>query len=222
MSEPPTEFRFGNRALEFVFARCDTAGEPISAVLKSLLPIARNLSSLVNGAAKKLVRENLVDGNISLSDLADCVTDLALTVYLEEAVDYLRDKEIASVFTDALLFEITGKESTSPDEMDFLIGETHTKRGVHKHQLAAQRMPHIPDASAWLFGSEAAALQGQFRNIGITLSLRSFTVMLRAFVRSDIQLTLRGIPPNPIALRELEKKLAAADAALAQRINDSH
>lgn len=120
--------------------------------------------------------------------LANSLFDLELAVFFREVTEYTGDNAIASLLTDALLYQVAGVEPASATEEEVLDSGTHHVRGIQKFQVARKLMPHIADIEGWTFGKEYSAIISDspkdFANVtgGAFLSL-SRRVQARAHVR---------------------------------------
>jgi len=84
--------------------------------------------------------------------LARCIFDLFLLMYFDEVSEYCGNKEISSLLVDALLYEATGSEASASNEFEVMFEGTQDSRGIHKFAVAQEKLAHIKDVGAWLFG----------------------------------------------------------------------
>jgi hypothetical protein len=199
-------------------------------LVESLTTIADELYHDSQAAARSLLKANtrnplirIVRGVVMLSGsltprgitLTNCIFDLALTSYFNEVFQYIQDKKVASVLVDALLYQATGYEPSSPTLDDILDLGTENARGIHKFQLAHEAMPHIGDIEAWIFGKEFAAIMvNDPGNLAHIIPVAPFSLIFRAKARWRIRYLLYGTLPTRQEREALEALVGKLDKRL--------
>jgi hypothetical protein len=212
-TNPSERIRAKNRALDYLIANY----QPLNSKAKKLVDLIPKLSSELHSEAQQAstlscftggsdnrvsrafrVLKTIAPGRQRL--IAQCIFDLYLTVYFSEAYEFCGDKEIASLLTDAMLFQATGSEAGSPTEDQILNEGTHTVRGIEKFKSAA-RMGFKEESQ--VFGKEIATLQGHRGEIGTIVSVAPISVMLRVHAKWAIRYFIYGTLPT----KDEEQKL---------------
>jgi hypothetical protein len=217
---PNQGFRLGNRPLDFLTAN----RQPLDRRVAFLVELIPKLSDeLLSQARKDAMLDCFTGATNGVSNffrivggafsgrqtlLAQCIFDLVLTVYFYEAYEYCGDREVASLLSDALLYQATGCEPSSPTESQIREGGTHGTRGICKFALARKQMGHIPDITAWIFGREVAELQGRPRQIGIIVSIAPVSLVLRTHAKWTIHRFLYGTQPTEADMQQLNQDVA--------------
>ena len=133
---------------------------------------------------------------------------------------YLGNSEAASLVVDALLYQATGLEASSPSEEEILLG-TQNARGIHKFQLGKRKMPHIATIESWMFGKEYGAIK--FDNpmdIGNIFSVSSFAFATRVEAFWTVRYFLCGVAPTERDRQKLREDLAENDKQLTQMMEN--
>ncbi len=153
--------------------------------------------------------------------LGRCVFDLFLLTYFDEVSEYCGNKEISSLLVDALLYEATGSEASASNEFEVMFEGTQNSRGVHKFAVAQEKMAHIKDVGAWLFGSEVAAIEGHPKDIAIVMSVSTFSILLRRQAKWTIRFLLYGTMPNESEREEFYASLSELNNRLLNQFRGS-
>jgi hypothetical protein len=181
------ELRPKNRALEYLVQHHQTTEPKLRLVANALPQLASALyAEAEQSAMNLLMSENKSPLAKSVAKLfglrrsskqtllANCIFDLQLSSCFGEFSKYFENHEIASLVIDALLYQATGLEATSPADDEILLG-TQNARGIHKFQVAKRKMPHIASIESWMFGKEYGAIKyDRPMEIGNILSVSSF------------------------------------------------
>jgi len=125
--------------------------------------------------------------------ITQCIFDLLLTVYFAEAFECCGNMEIASLLTDALLYQATGSEPGSATKQQFLENATQAVRGVQKYKLASEMGWK---EAGYLFGKEIAALQGHSGDFLEIASVEPRSLELRVYAKWRIRYFLYGEFPT--------------------------
>jgi len=205
--------RTGNRALTYLLAKHQPFDAKTQKAADSIAAIAKDFLFLANESAKPLVQphtegffQKLLKRGAMTKALAQSIMDLQLTVAFNEFQNFVGDAAIASLLTDAVLFEAIGQEATSPTETDMLVGSTKDVRGIHKFMLAYKKYPHIGDTDAWAFGKEYAHIvSGCALDIAHIASVASVTISIRVHAKWAMRLVLAGTPPTDEERKNLDK-----------------
>ena len=211
---PSPELRSGNRSLAYLIKHYDSSDPKISFLVESLLRLSQDFSDLAESSTKDLIREYQFRGNLDIMSLTHCVFDLLLTILFQETIKYAGKNEVASLFVDSVLYEVTGCEPSRPTEAELVCGETHRARGIHKFMLARDLWPHIGDATAWLFGKECSTIQGEPSDISIILSVSLFALSTRVHAKWIIESVFYGTVPTEAQRQALEASLIEQEREL--------
>jgi hypothetical protein len=207
-----SELRAGNRALNYLVAHYS----PMDAKLQSLTVLLPKFSSVLyhnalegaqtllrNHTANPLIRfargiAGAVSGATTKeTELANCIFDLQLTVFFTELTKYLNNNEVASILGDALLYQATGCEASSPTEDELVFAGTQNRRGIQKFQDARKSMPDIPAIEAWIFGKEySVIISGAPARATQVMSVGPFSLGVRVRARWHIRRLIYGTPPT--------------------------
>jgi hypothetical protein len=223
------ELRPKNRALEYLVQHYQTTEPRLRLVVAALPQLASSLYAEAEESAKNLLmseNENPLAKSIAKlfghgksskqTLLANCVLDLQLSSCFGEFSKYFENHEIASLVIDALLYQATGSEATSPTDDEILLG-TQNARGIHKFQLARRKMPHMASIESWMFGKEYGAIK--FDNpieIGNILSVSSFAFATRVQAFWRARELLYDVAPTEGDRQKLREDLAENDKNLIQ------
>jgi hypothetical protein len=208
-----SQLRPGNRALDYLFAHYQPMDDKLKKLINDLPRIADGLYSYAQESATNFLRgygpNPLVragKGFMAIFSgarrskskaLAMSIFDLQMTIVFGALSKHLDNRDIASVLVDALIFQATGFEAGSPTEEELMFGGTQNTRGIHKFQLAHQRLPHIGDIEAWTFGKEFSAIESgsplDFVNI---VAVSSFSLIMRVRASWLIKYILYGTHPT--------------------------
>jgi hypothetical protein len=212
--------RQGNRALDYLTQNCQPLDSKVAFLIEMIPKISEDLYSQArqdatltcfSGTTNRVSQiihglTGAVSGRKTL--IAQCIFDLSLTVYFDEVYAYCSDKEVASLLTDALLYQATGCEAGTATEDQVLHEGTHATRGVHKFAFAKTKMEHIGDVIAWLFGKEIAALQGTPGDIAVIIAVAPVSMMLRVHAKWTIRYFLYGQLPTETEQEQLNQVVA--------------
>lgn len=133
------------------------------------LPQTAVTAGLINalpGLAAELVAEARKQASsLGINDtvFAECILDLELAGAFERVLTFVGNRNLASLFIDAVVFEATGKRPSNPSGVDMIACLTHQHRGLAKYAIA-KRYFSVPDPGAWLFGTEYASVKGNARD----------------------------------------------------------
>lgn len=221
-----SRLRPGNKAFNHLIANYELEGTKTGKLVEVFPELATQLHRNAQKAARCLTAaeasntiSRYVRAFVAVSSgkqklLENCIFDLMLTVCFQELCTYSEDKEVASVFVDALLYQATGSEPTSPTEMEFRFEGTHKARGLQKYVMARQQLKHIGDNVAWLFGKEVAALRGDPNDVADVVSVSSVSFLLRVHAKWIVRYFLYGTWPTEAERESLQKTLAKQEKEL--------
>jgi hypothetical protein len=169
---------------------------------------------LIAGCENRLTRivtriAAAISGNSTKeTGLANSLFDLESAVFFREVTEYIGDNTIASLLTDALLYQVTGFEAASPTEEQVLYGGTHNVRGIQKFQIAGKLMPRIADIEGWTFGSEySAIISGRPKDFSNVIKGAFLSLPRRARVRAHVRYLLYGTTPTKAEQEAMEQWL---------------
>jgi hypothetical protein len=138
-----------NPALEFIRSM------PQNRITESLIAALPNISDALISEAKKTAKTLEVDDYL----FVECVLDLELLGGFNKAIEFTRDKGLASAYVDAIIFSLTTSDpSAVPSEMEFKVGGTEKYRGIAKYAMAKDHY-NVSFPEAWLFGKEYSQLK---------------------------------------------------------------
>jgi hypothetical protein len=138
--------------------------------------------------------------------LANSLFDLQLAVFFRELTEYVADEAIASLLTDALLYQATGFEAASATQEQILHYGTHDTRGIEKFQMARKLMPHVQDIEGWVFGSEYSAIvSGRPKHFANVTEGTFFSLPRRVSARIHIRYLLYGTLPTKTEQEAMEQ-----------------
>jgi hypothetical protein len=156
--------------------------------------IAKRVAVPVSGASAKE------------TTLANSLFDLELAVFFREVTKYIGDNAIASLLTDALLYQATGVEPASATEEEVLDSGTHNVRGIQKFQVARKLMPHIADIEGWTFGKEySAIISGRPKDFANAIEGAFFSLSRRVQARVHVRYLLYGTLPTKTEQQAMEQ-----------------
>ena len=235
-SQHRLELRRGNRAFDHLIAHYQPLDEKLQTFVESLPKIAHDLYNEAEDGARGLLRtftpNPLVRTGRAFAALvcrsrppkeialANCIFDLHLTVVFEELQKYAGDAEVASLLVDALLYQATGCEASSPTSEEVLDLGTQNARGIQKFKSAHELMPHIGDIETWMFGKEFSAIvfgdNGSFSSI---ISIRPFSLVARTRAQWQIRYVLYGTRPTRQDEEAMEATIKEQDKKLQEMID---
>jgi hypothetical protein len=235
-SHPNTELRSGNNALDYLNDHYQPMDAKLCSVIKLLPKMGDDLYGDAKRAAKDLLRNKssnplvrltkdlaaLVSGSLSRkwNALTLCIFDLQLTVFFSEMSAFVGDHDIASALVDALLYQATGCEKSSPTTNDLLACGTQNARGIHKFQLAQKAFPHNKDHVGWTFASEFAAIEcGNPNHFASVISVLPFSLIARVHARWHIKYLLYGTLPTKQDQQALDAMLKKGKEDFEEMIN---
>lgn len=140
--------------------------------------------------------------------------DCALTVFFDEMDLLLKEHEIASLLTDAALFEATGCDVGIPSEIDVINGQTSGCHGIAKYSLLNN---NVPDNAGWLLAKEVTTILLGSNPIGIHMVICSISVQFRIYAKQMIRHALYGGPKDE-NLTRIEDEI---EEDLKRRANDA-
>ncbi len=235
-SEYKPTLRAGNKALDYLFAHYLPMDGKLRNLTDSLPRFADDLYRDAQYAARSLLRGHtsnplvraarrlaaVVSGwrSAKQTALANSIFDLQLTVFFAELKKYVGNNDIASIFVDALLYQATGFEPSSPTEEEILFQGTQNTRGIQKFQVARKKKPHIGDIEAWTFGKEFGAIvSGSPLDTADIVSVSPFSLVVRVQARWHIRQLLYGTPPTKEDEDALEAALKKQEKSLQEMID---
>lgn len=212
--------RPGNGALDYLLKNYPDRGEKFALLVTGIPNFADAMSRDAKRNAEILLKgENLSERIISdkCALLADCVFDLMLVPCFEEVAKYSENSEFASVFVDALLYEVTGQEAGLPTEAQIRREGTHHTRGVAKYNAARGYIKGIRDVEGWIFGEEYAAIVSDrvadwFRIVSVS----PLTLLIRQHSRWTVRYFLYGTLPSDEEQRKLDSVVSGLYEKMAQ------
>jgi hypothetical protein len=212
-------FRRGNRALEHIHAHYASTRQ-----LSHLIDSIPTLSSLLRKQAEEMTQRLYADAGLvsrlvgKLSGksrlFAKCILDLMLVPCFEGAYKYSNDNELASLFIDAVLYEATGCEASTPAEGEVLDEGTQRARGLSKYILG-RRLLRVPDVEGWMFGKEySALLTGSAKDIAYIAAVHPTTILIRGIGKWAVDYCLFGSLPTEADKKALDSLVDASGESL--------
>jgi hypothetical protein len=130
---------------------------PQAAITAGLIAAIPGLASELYVEAKKQASSlGIHDANF-----VECVFDLELVGAFEKVMTFTDDRNLVSLFVDAMVFHATGKTPSTPSHVEISSGETSGHRGIAKYALATKHSSSgVPDPGAWLFTKEFTGARG--------------------------------------------------------------
>jgi hypothetical protein len=193
-----------NPALEYLKAK------PQNEAITKLIQVLPSLAAELVADSKKVSR-TMAPGKRRLTQ---CVFDLELVGGFDKIMGFAKDKEVASAFADALVFEAFGRNpSAIPSEWDFRAFGTERFRGIAKYALAQQYFPG--DSVAHLFGKEYAKIvSGNALDFAYIASSGPMTINIRKWGAWIIDHALTGKLPSQEEISALNASVGKANQAL--------
>jgi hypothetical protein len=198
------KLRKSNPALEYLKA------QPQNEAITKLIQILPSLAAELVADSKKVSRTMAPGKRL----LTQCVFDLELVGGLDRIMEFIKSREIASAFADALVFEAFGESpSAIPSEWDFRAFGTERFRGIAKYALAQQYFPG--DSVAHLFGKEyAKVVSGNALDFAYIASSGPMTINIRKWGAWIIDHSLTGRLPSQEEINALNASVGKANQAL--------
>ena len=129
-----------------------------TAITAGLIAAVPDLATELYREAKKRTAEL----GISDASFAECIFDLELVGAFERAMIFAGDKNIASLFVDAVVLKATGKPPSAPSHEEIICHKTIEHRGIAKYALAKKHSTtSLPDPGALLFIAEYMQAMGE-------------------------------------------------------------
>ncbi len=197
-----TEGRGENPYLQYIVANYSSHPR-LPQLLKTIPLLANRLRDNAVAAADALLKDGCSTANRAL--LANCVFDLQLVACFDELFAYT-NADLASLSVDALLYEATGYDKSTPSEMDIIGGGTQNFRGITKY-VAGKKVLKIGDSVGWQFGMEYSAITGHPRDIAYITSVRTFTLLVRKKAVWLVKEQLHGTLPSSEEVQAFEASL---------------
>jgi hypothetical protein len=182
---------------------------PQTAITAGLIAAMPGLATELYGEAAKAANA------LGIADpaFADCVFDLQLVGAFEQAMIFTGDRNLASLFVDAMIFQATGKAPSVPSHAEIISGETSEHRGIAKYVLATKHSSSgLSDPGAWAFGAEyARAIGGEWDLTNVVVPGQSVLFIRRTGVWATERALTGKFPtkeemdalPNAIRMSEL-------------------
>jgi hypothetical protein len=221
------EVRPGNQALEYLFDHYQPFDSRLTKLINDLPALANQLYGYAQQEAQGLSEafkpsffsRLLCSSSNKRKLLALCILDLELCTYFSAVFSYCKDKELASLLVDSLLYQATGHEASSPNESQILDEGTHNNRGIHKYMLSKQQFKHIGDIEAWVFGKDVAAIYDDPKDIAIILSVHPFSFAVRIFATNTCAFSFYGSLPKKEEQKAFQERLEKMHIDLMETIN---
>lgn len=181
-----------------------------------------NVTRLLITAVPSLVRELYSEAKGWAKELgsgkpllADCVLDLELVGGFGVVADFAKDAELASIYTDALVFAATGKPvNRVPDERDYRELGTEKYRGIAKY-AASGKYFNVGDPEGWLFGKEYARIVNGDADLAHIIAVTPTTLRIRKLGAWIVEHALTGKIPS----EEERAALSALEAEAYKRLH---
>jgi hypothetical protein len=219
--KPP--LRDGNRALNYLLEKHRSQGQKLNFLIDNLSTIGAVLYALSENFASIVpsLDEKPIDPQ-TRRQIALSAFDLTLVTYFNEIFPFLdKQNEVASVLTDALLYQVTGYEATSPTEQDVIDDRTHKFRGIHKFLMEKKMLDKpgaVKDTDAWLLGKEVSCALLGHPDISMVMTLPTPSMMLRYDAKGLIREVLYDEVPRRFQRRRLQARLLKQDKKLTNNL----
>lgn len=219
--------RDGNRALDYLVHNYRGSYRQQVRVLVDNLPVYGDLLYRVaarEAAFLSKIKEEGVD-ETTLYNLLLSIFDFILIIYFDEVFQFLdHDKEVTSLLTDALLFQVSGQEASNAKEENILDENSHNIRGIQKFLLIKQmKRKHSinppGDTAAWLLGEEATNILGDPGFVAMT-PVAGHSLLLRYDAKATIRLLLYNEMPDMAKRIKLEEDFWESLNNLANKIKE--
>lgn len=129
------------------------------------------------------------------ANFIECIFDLELTSAFERAMAFAQDRNLVSLFIDAMVFKATGKSPSAPAGVDMMACLTHQHRGIGKYALA-KKYHSVPDPSGWLFGAEYARAKGDAQDPMLAVAAGTSVLYIRRAGAWATEKALTGRTPT--------------------------
>ncbi len=154
-------------------------------------------------------RNQAVSLEIRDAEFIECILDLELTSAFERAMEFAQDRNLVSLFIDAIVFKATGKSPSAPVGVDMMAGLTHQHRGIAKYALA-RKYYSVPDPGAWLFGAEYARAKGNAQDPILAVAAGASVLYIRRAAAWATEKALTGRTPTQQEMDELPNAIMVA------------
>jgi hypothetical protein len=217
--------RDGNRALDYLVHNYRGGYRQQARVLVDNLPVYGDLLYRVaarEAAFLSRIKEEGVN-EATLYNLSLSIFDFILIIYFDEVFQFLdRNKEVSSLLTDALLFQVSGQEASTAKEEDIFDENSHNIRGIQKFLLIKQMKINQSinppgDATAWLLGVEAACILGG-PELAVMIPVGGHCLLLRYDATATIRLLIYDEKPDMTKRIKLEEDFTKSLNNLANKI----
>jgi hypothetical protein len=179
--------------------------------------ITAGLVAAVPGLATELyveAKKRNVELGISDASFAECIFDLELVGAFERAMIFAGDKNLVSLFVDAVVFNATGKSPSAPSHEEIIYGETVVHRGIAKYALAKKHLTtSFPDPGAWLFITEYMQARGDVMNPAYFMAGADSVLPIRRTGEWITEKALTGKSPTKEEMDALPKAIDAIGKA---------
>jgi hypothetical protein len=180
--------RVGNRALEGLLEEYSLTDNALF-LISNLPRIGQIFHDLSNREAYKLANTfSKKASSKRIGILTTSVFDLLLTVYLYEIAPFLDNRDVSYLLVEALLFQVTGEESSIASEEALLNHSTHKCRGIHKFSLASKLRNQ---EEGFLFGQEVARILTGGPSIVVASSTAAWSHLIRFDAKAEIRRSQR-------------------------------
>jgi hypothetical protein len=183
---------------------------PQTAITAGLIAAVPGLATaLYVGAKKRNVELGIADASF-----ADCIFDLELVGAFERASIFAGDKNLASLFVDAVVFKATGKSPSAPSHEEINCQKTIEHRGIAKYALAKKHSTtSLPDPGAWLFITEYMQARGDVMNPAYFVAGADSVLPIRRAGEWITERALTGRSPTQEEMDALPKAIDAIGKA---------
>jgi hypothetical protein len=190
---------------------------PQTAITAGLIAAMPSLAAELYGEAAKQANA------LGISDpvFTDCIFDLELVGVFEKAMTFTGDKNLASLFVDAMIFNATGKSPSVPAGADMSAGLTHQHRGLAKYALA-KKYYSVPDPGAWLFGAEYARAKGNALDPAYVVAAGKSVLYIRRTGAWMTEKALTGKSPAQDEMDALPNAIRRSDFFESEARNDQN
>jgi hypothetical protein len=182
---------------------------PQTAITVGLIAAIPSLTTELLGEA----RNQAASLEICDANFIECIFDLELTSAFERAMAFAQDRNVVSLFIDAMVFMATGKSPSAPTGVDMIAGLTHQHRGIAKYAIS-EKFYSAPDPGAWSFGAEYARAKGNAQDPMLAVAAGASVLDIRRAGAWATEKALTGRTPTQQEMDALPNAIMMAGLPL--------
>ena len=209
LEQTPNECEVGAQSTGWNPALDELKRLPQTAITVGLIAAIPPLTSELLGQA----RNEAASLEISDANFIECIFDLELTSAFERAMAFAQDRNLVSLFIDAMVFMATGKTPSAPTGVDMIAGLTNQHRGIAKYAIS-KKFYSVPDPGAWLFGAEYARAKGNAQDPMLAVAAGGSVLYIRRAGAWATEKALTGKTPTQQEMDALPNAMMMAGLSL--------